>query len=744
MTAVQSWMHARAVMIALVLYCGGSLAAQTPEVTIPRIDRPPTLADFEQMRPTGASVRMAVVAPFVNRLPRDGEPMSEPTEVYLGYDSQALHVVFVCHDSDPAAIRATLDGRDRTGNDDTVALQIDTFRDRTHAFGFQVNPVGVQNDGVWTEGQGWDLSFDTVWTSEARITDGGYLVVMSVPFSSLRFPRADDQAWGLMLFRGIARRNEQGFWPAFSTAIAGRMNQAGVLRGLHAVSPGRNVQWVPYVSGRAYRALDTARPSPQFARDLADLAGGFDAKWVVRDSAALDVTANPDFSQVESDEPQVTVNRRFEAFFPERRPFFLEGASFFDTPIPLLFTRRIAQPVAGARLTGRVGRVSAGALVVADRPDRAAPSQVAVARLTRDVGSQSAVGVFASRRDERDSSNRVMGVDARARVGAHWFVTGQSARSETVARTGGDLAGTAQRVTLRRDGRAFTYAADYQERSLAFDARLGYIDRVNIRSVEQAATYRWRPSGRALLSWGPDVVATEVRDRTNHPLDRRVVPRMSFEWPGQTFASAFVQRGSLSLRPREAAVLTPMRFSDNRAGLSVSTAFRPALALNAAASTGDGVNVDPANGAVPTLGRRSDLSVGGSVRATGHLTVSVSALAVALRASDEARTFETLIGRIKLLYQFNTAWSVRTILQWDRLSANADRTSLASRRGLNGDLLVTYLPSPGTAVYIGVNDNLSDIDPRLILGPRGLRRAGGRLRSDGRQVFVKASYLFRR
>lgn len=211
----------------------------------------------------------------------------------------------------------------------------------------------------------------------------------------------------------------------------------------------------------------------------------------------------------------------------------------------------------------------------------------------------------------------------------------------------------------------------------------------------------------------------------------------------ETFLSVFARRGFLSLRPPDAPVLSRFRFDDNRVGATLSTAFHPRVTLSTEVSTGDGVNLDPVDGAAPSLGRRSDVTFGGSLRATAHLTISPSVLAARLDTLDGRRAFETLIARSKLLYQFDTAWSVRTILQWDRLAAAPSRTSLQSRRSVNADLLITYRPSPGTAVYVGLNDNLSDIDPRLLLGPHGLLRTQGRLRSDSRQVFVKASYVFR-
>lgn len=218
--------YTSAALLAAVITCAGAITqAQAvssegqPRITVPRLENPPRLADFEGMQPRGAALGMSKVSDLIDRLPRDGVPMSERTEVYLGYDARGLHAVFVCFDRDPSQIRAHLNGRDHVpDSEDSIAMQIDTFRDRKHAYGFQVNALGVQQDGIWTEGKGWDLSFDTVWHTEGRLTASGYLVLVSVPFKSLRFSRESLQSWGFLVFRGIARRNEEGFWPAYSPA----------------------------------------------------------------------------------------------------------------------------------------------------------------------------------------------------------------------------------------------------------------------------------------------------------------------------------------------------------------------------------------------------------------------------------------------------------------------------------------------------------------------------------------------
>ena len=257
-------------------------------------------------------------------------------------------------------------------------------------------------DGLWTEGMRsqYDRSFDTVWQSRGALTDQGFVVWIAVPFKSLRFPPTLHQTWGIAFIRWITRNNESATWPWISTRIEGRLNQEATLEGLTHISPGRNVQAIPYASMRSFRALDQRDPNnPVFTSEDAKFDAGLDTKFVVKENLALDATVNPDFSQVESDEPQVTINRRFEAFFPEKRPFFLENPNYFDTPINLVFTRRIVDPQFGVRLTGKQGPYAIGALVADDQsPGEIVPPEDPVAgkraffgifRLSRDIFRQS-------------------------------------------------------------------------------------------------------------------------------------------------------------------------------------------------------------------------------------------------------------------------------------------------------------------------------------------------------------------
>ena len=182
-----------------------------------------------------------------------------------------------------------------------------------------------------TNGQNFDISFDTVFDTQAKLPIAALSSLMAIPFRSLRFASTDPQTWGILLDARCHRNNESSFWPQYSSRLPGRLNQEGRRLGLEQISPGRNLQLIPYGIFRSFKELDLRDPyNPAYTQRAAFGQIGLDAKVVLKDKFVLDATANPDFSQVESDEPQVTVNQRFEVQFPEKRPFFLENANYFQ------------------------------------------------------------------------------------------------------------------------------------------------------------------------------------------------------------------------------------------------------------------------------------------------------------------------------------------------------------------------------------------------------------------------------
>jgi hypothetical protein len=744
-------------------------------VHIPRVQTPPRLEDFLRMEPPGElAAKMAKVEDFRQYLPKYGEPSTQVTKAYLGYDDKNFYAIFVCFDSDPGKIRARLQHRDDTFADDYVEVDLDTFHDHRRAYQFFSNPLGVQTDNIWTDGQGPDFSFDTVWLSRGQLTEHGYVVWMAIPFDSLRFKPAPEQTWGLILWRVIPRLNEETNWPGVYLTLDALLSEEGTLRGIKGISPGRNFQLVPYAFARSDRALDTLDANnAHFVSDKLDPQVGLDAKFILKDSFVLDTTVNPDFSQIESDQPQITVNRRFEVFFPEKRPFFLENAGYFNTPINLLFTRRIADPQYGARLTGKKGPYSLGVLLADDEaPGKAVlpgdplfgkKATVGVFRLQRDLSRKATVGVIYTDRELAGSFNRVGGLDGLLRPNSNWAMVFQGVTSSSQLLDGSRLAGPAYKGSLRHTGQHFFYDLEYDDRSPGFAADLGFLTdnqinrpflhtrtitgpnlRTDMRNVSQYAMYQFRPQRKWLLSWGPSLLFDRMWDHSRTPLDALYDVGMMFELPGFTYIEVFQTGDREILRAKDFSALAENQaFSHRQNGFFVGSQILPQVNLTAQFTQGTGMNFNPPAGQPPGLGNVTDANVDIILRPNTPLRVENTYLLERLtdRATG-ASIFNNHIIRSNWNWQFNRELSFRVILQYNAVLPNPTLTSLTTSKNFNADFLFTYLLNPFTALYVGYNGNYRNVD--LLTSPAGTQLIPSpNLLNDSHQFFVKFSYLLR-
>lgn len=689
------------------------------------------------------------ITDFRQRDPGDGVPASQRSAARLAYDARNLYVGFVCND-DPAKIRAHMAKREDILGDDQVSIYLDTFRDRRHAYVFAVNPLGIQRDALMTEGQEDDPSFDTVWYSEGRLTAEGYMTVVTIPFKSLRFPESSTQVWGIALGRVIPRSNEESYWPPISKRYAGFVQQLATLDGLGDVSPGHNIQLIPFGMFSDARFLD--RSAPAFRKQF-DSQAGLDSKIVIRDALALDATVNPDFSQVESDEPQVTVNQRFEVRFPEKRPFFIENAGYFQTPITLFFSRRIVDPQFGARLTGKVGPWTVGvlgaddeapgALIPSGEPGSGERAALAAVRLQREIGEQSTVGTLVTSRNFSSGYNRVVALDTFLRLNPTWTVSAQAALSETRKLDGERMSDPGYSVELNRDGRAFDYDLVYTDLGADFSSSLGFVKRVDIRQTEQSIEYRWRPKESRIVKYGPTLSTLTNWDHEGQLQDWLVDGYFKVEVTGRTE----VKVGRTEAMER----FDKIDFRKRRTSITFKTEWFEWLAAELSFGAGTGINFDPPSGLPPYLGNAKDTSLILTLRPTPRLRIDQTYLhsamtsrsdASASGAGDSSSVFEDHLLRSKITYQLSTRLSLRAIIDYGALLPNESRSSLDRSKRLSGDLLVTYLVNPGTAIYVGYVDHYENV--RLDPGePPVLANIESARTSTGRQFFVKVSYLWR-
>jgi len=740
-----------------------------PGFRIPLISDALRLSEFANGEPLPElKTKLTQVTDFIQQVPNDGDPATERTEVWLARTQTALYVVFICHDRHSSEIRSHLVRRESLLNDDNVSVLFDPFQDRRKGILFTVNPSGVQADALWTENKDPDYSYDQVWDSEAATFPGGWMALFSIPFRSIRF-RADSPDWGVVFMRNFPRNSEVDFWPRVSSTVTGTLSQEGTLHGIESVSGSHGLQLNPYVLAQSERELINIDPlNPYYSsRQLEGTAGG-EAKFVFKDSMVLDGTINPDFSDVESDQPQFTVNQRYPVYFPELRPFFLENSNYFTTPILLVYTRNIVHPEYGIRGTGKVGKTNIGFLLIDDREpgQTVAPddplygerSLNAVGRVSRDLGKDSSVGLIYTDEEFGGGWNRIGGADFTARLSKTWTMQGQMVESSTMQPAHDDQpaaysAGPASRLEIVRAGRSFNLISVNRDYSTGFQTQLGFIPTTNIYNTQDHVTYQWFPKRSVIQSIGVETNQSLAWDHQGNRLYHYSTFDPFVLLPRNMVFAPIGGQNSDTLGPQDGTLLTENRnYTENFGGFLFRGAPWTQLNLNIYAVFGGNVNYNPVAGAVPSLLHQQSIQALVSIQPTRKLTADNTYLLDRNHSAENgAPVYESQTLRTKLNYQFTRSISIRAIAEYDSTLVNPAETSLQRKKQIGAQGLITWLPHPGTAVYIGYNDDLQNLDRALCNRmPNGQcdpdnpepPRSPDYL-NDGRQFFIKASYLFR-
>ncbi len=748
-----------------------TITPDTPPHEQPLIDRkvplltgPLRLADFEGMHPSETlKDHLAVVSGFTQTIPNDGRPATEKTDVYLGYTSSTLYVVFVCFDRHPGLVRSHLARRENVLNDDNVSILLDPFQDHRRGVLFQINAAGVQADAAWTDGSNPDYSYDQVWDSAGRVTSQGWMALIAIPFRSIRF-RPGAPGWGVVLFRNLPRNSEIDTWPHIATSISGTLTQEGTLRGIEGITGSHNLQLNPYTLAQGEHQLLNLDPSnPYFStRHLEGTTGG-EAKAIVKDSVVLDATVNPDFSQVESDQPQFTVNQRYPVFFPELRPFFLENANYFSTPINLLYTRNIIRPEFGARATGKLSSTNIGVLAIDDREpgetftdgdqNFGKHALYAVGRVTQDLGKGSSVGAIYTDYEFAGNFNRIGGLDFTARFNDRWTALGQIVESATKPSDGRYAAGPASWLEFTRSGHAFNMDNVYQDIATGFGSQVGFIQTTDIRSDQLHANYQWYPRHGVFQGIGLETSQQIAFDHQGNRVYHYSTADPFFILARKTTIAPLIGQNSDTVGPQDGfAIPRNKNLTENFGGLVFRSAPFRQLNWNIVFTHGGNPNYNPAPGKPPSLLHEDFLQARVSVLPFHSLTVDNTYL---LDRNHTAATgedvFENQVLRTKLNYQFTRALSARAIVEYDSVLVNPAQTALVRTKQIATQALLTWLPHPGTAIYLGYNNDVQNLDRTLCQRVPGggcdptqpiLTRSSNYL-NDGRQFFLKVSYLLR-
>jgi hypothetical protein len=510
-------------------------AQERPAANAIKVAEPPTL-DGEVLGDD--AWRDAVPASgFVQVAPFEGQPSSERTDVRIVYTDTTLYFGVVCYDSAPSDMVLTDSRRDSSLEDaDSFSIILDTYQDRQTGFVFGTNPAALEYDGqVVNEGQGtganlpgannqqagsgggFNLNWDAAWTVRTKVTAIGWSAEFAIPFRSIRYPSAATQTWGVNFERRIRRRNETAYWaPLPRQYDLYRLSLAGALHGI-AIPAQRNFTVTPYMLGQT---LDNPRRRRAVA--LGDV--GADVKYSLTPSLTLDATYNTDFAQVEVDEEQINLDR-FNLFYPEKRPFFLENAGLFSVGNPgeaeLFFSRRIGigpggleiPIVGGARVSGRIAGTSVGFLnMQTEAVGGVTPgNNFTVGRVQRELPNRSAIGaIFTNRQGTGDLSpsgdhGRTFGVDGRLGYGENGRISGWLARTDSPARSGNEFA---YRLGVRHSVQRFDAEVNYTDLGEAFNPEVGFLSRTAFRKADAALMTRWRPASFLRLQ--------EIRPHTSY------------------------------------------------------------------------------------------------------------------------------------------------------------------------------------------------------------------------------------
>ena len=495
----------------LALPVGGSAAAQDPSAPRPvleavRVDTAPTLDGVV----SGEEVwsRATPATGFTQTAPREGEPASEKTEVFVLFDDETVYVGVVCHDRTPDDIVISDSLRDASLEEtDSFRLVLDTYGDRLNGFLFGTNPAGIQYDGqVSRDGEvdvgatgGFNINWDGAWEVATKIDENGWSAEFAIPFRTLRFPKGSPQTWGINFQRNIRRHKERSFWAPLPRQFdLDRVSLAGKLEGVE-VPRQQFLQATPYVLGDSVRGREG---SPETEEDF---DAGIDLKFGITPNLTLDATVNTDFAEVEADVQQINLDR-FNLFFPEKRPFFLENSGIFNFGIPqqveLFFSRRIGIgpdgqeiPIdGGLRLSGKAGRTNIGVLLMQtdDVEGVATEDRFGVVRLSQELGENSSVGMIFTNRDGEgpDNYGRTFGIDGRWALNPTTELKGFIAKTDTPGDGSDDHS---YFLSSRWNTKRIVAEVSYAEVGEDFDPQVGFLTRSNYRRPEVFALTRHRP-----------------------------------------------------------------------------------------------------------------------------------------------------------------------------------------------------------------------------------------------------------
>jgi hypothetical protein len=666
--------------------------------------------------------------------PLHGDTVPQKTKVWVAYDADYLYFAFQCLDPEPRGIKTSITRRDNIWADDWVGLSLDALGTGQQSYHLMVNPSGVQLDMLNSVAGGEDESPDFVWDSAGRINESGYAVEIRLPLQTIRF-RGGNVRMGVLFWRRISRTGVSISWPALEPGKWVFERHAALT--FSDLQPRLPREVLPSATFARNQRRDTPEQWGSGANDT-DL--GISAKYGITSRITVDATLNPDFSQVESDAFQVEVNQRFPVFFSEKRPFFMEGAGIFtlagqgnDNSLQsAVHTRRIADPIFGAKLTGTAGRMTFATLTALDQgpgrnlpsgdPDTGKDRLYNIGRAQYSLGPSNYVGALVVDAEFAGGSNRVVGTDLSWRVSSAQRVTGFLLASATRApRAAESTSGLGGQVGYEYNSRRLVLLGYGEHYDRDFHMETAFINRVGITSGWGYGEYSFYP------------------DKGKYPWLRRVSP-FSFTQGGRDRIAGgdellqvsgirlrFTRQGFVRLDRFDGfEVWAARRFDRGNWRAQGNVQLYRWISLDGQLMTGKSVFYDPTT---PFQGHTRDTNIGVTLQPSGRLSQSLSYRHVAFdRALTGERVYDLDIVNSRTTYQFSRQFFIRAIAQFD-----------SSRSRVLTDFLSSYELRPGTVVYAGYGSLIEQrdfVNGQWIVGQ-------GDYRTSQRGLFLKTSYLHR-
>lgn len=667
--------------------------------------------------------------------PGENIPARVKTIVYLMEDGANLYIGFAASDPEPSAIRAYLRDRDSAYDDDFIGIIIDSYNDSRRAFEFLANPLGVQMDLTINEASSGgnngneDDSWDAIWGSAGQINDEGYVVEMKIPLTQLRFPAIEGlKTWGFDLIRSYPR--DRRF--RFSNNPLARGNncylcQLGEFSGLEDAEPGRDFEVVPTLTASKSDSTEDPGIDPLVSGSTKTEAG-LSVRWGITPDLTANLAINPDFSQVEADAAQLDVNNRFALFFPEKRPFFLEGADYFSTPLRAVFTRTIASPDVGAKLTGKRGDHTFGVLIAEDAvtsllfpglfgSDSTTLEQSNTAfmgRYSRGFGSTSAIGGVLTVRDGDGYHNYVGGIDARWKINDQHTLSAQYLETETEYPVDvaiefdqplGILDGEGSFISYEFDSRNWYANIRRHDLSEGFRADSGFLSKVGETKTRAALGRVWHGEDG---SWWNRIRLHNVYEISHADdstfTEKELSMRLGVGGPMQSWTQIMLEAES---QLEEGVV-----FDTNAVGIYFQATPRRGLSMQFFAKVAD--QIDFAN---TRLADQIVIEPSFSWNISRNLLARVNSVFVSLDTKEGEEIFDASVIDARLTWQFSVRSFLRMTIQRSEVDRNLSVYDAdivddyeANSKNVGRQLLYSYKINPQTVFFLGYSDQYVDED----------------------------------